>query len=207
MDNEPFEAPKELEAEDLNKVEFDENVNQDSKNDEDKENTKDAETSSERSESLIKEIPLSGERNRFSRSKSPKPRWHINSLEAKKVEDKEFSESNEESDSRISDKKRKWLGDDILMNKKSPLTISSETLKSFLPKNPLDNLDKQSIPKSNELDNLQTGISEENISNNLEQIVVVNKVNKLDYKILFCNIKYLRKKIFRIIENKKIIFF
>lgn len=32
--------------------------------------------STERSESAIKEIPMSGDRNRFSRSKSPKARWH-----------------------------------------------------------------------------------------------------------------------------------
>lgn len=30
---------------------------------------------SERSESAVKEVPMSGDRNRFSRSKSPKPRW------------------------------------------------------------------------------------------------------------------------------------
>jgi hypothetical protein len=33
-------------------------------------------TSRERSESAVKEVPLSGDRNRHSRSKSPKPRWH-----------------------------------------------------------------------------------------------------------------------------------
>lgn len=30
---------------------------------------------SERSESAVKEVPMSGDRNRFSRSKSPKARW------------------------------------------------------------------------------------------------------------------------------------
>lgn len=178
LDNESFEAPKELEeAKDVNKVELNECINQDFKNDEDKENTKDAETNSERSESLIKEIPLSGERNRFSRSKSPKPRWHINSLEVKKLEDKEYSKSNEESDSKKSPNKRKWLGLDFLVNKKSPLTKSSETLMSFLPKNPLDNLDKHSFPKSDVLDNLNTKIDEEKKSDSLEQISVEVKVN------------------------------
>ena len=38
--------------------------------------------STERSESCIKEVPMSGDRNRFSRSKSPKPRWHDENSEA-----------------------------------------------------------------------------------------------------------------------------
>lgn len=39
------------------------------------------ESDGERSESCIKEVPMSGERNRFSRSKSPKARWHQDGVE------------------------------------------------------------------------------------------------------------------------------
>ncbi|RNA30992.1 apoptotic chromatin condensation inducer in the nucleus isoform X4 [Brachionus plicatilis] len=152
------------------------------KNEEDKENTKDMESGSERSESVIKEVPLSGERNRFSRSKSPKPRWHHNASEGKKIED--TCQLNEENDAN-SLRKRKWLGEDFLVNKKSPPTISSETLKSFLPKNPLDNLDKQNIKEDDELDDLKTTKSEvEHNSEHNEQrtSAIKESDNELDFE-------------------------
>lgn len=168
-DQKIMETPKEL-AENNNQIMADEAGDQDLKNDDNKENAKDIETSSERSESLIKEIPLSGERNRFSRSKSPKPRWHTNA-----VENKEHSEISDEINVK-SMKKRKWLGEDLLVNKKSTLTISSETLKSYLPKNPLDNLDKQIFQESGELDEQNTKTNEKKYDNNQQKEIEIKVI-------------------------------
>jgi len=140
---------------------------------EEKVEEKSREPSRERSESLIKEVPLSGDRNRFSRSKSPKARWcqedeikaEEKEAEAVVAKKEEKGESEKEEMSETSDeskpatetiapgktqRKRKWLSEDTLSAKKSSMTISSDTLKSYLPTNPLDNLDKEPIKEEPE---------------------------------------------------------
>ena len=126
--------------------------------------------SPERSESGIKEIPMSGDRNRFSRSKSPKPRWQCDSettqsktevnREGDPIElNDEHSSDSEKKSNEFSEvllshetntkeglinrnneipkihRKRKWLTDDAanILTHKKQLTISSETLKSYIP--------------------------------------------------------------------------
>jgi hypothetical protein len=159
--------------------------------------------STERSESCIKEIPMSGDRNRFSRSKSPKARWHeheqsqlseemgkvaaaisVSDTNIKSIEssnsgssgpnEDEKSPSEEKTKDLIEvttstsltnvsttittttttttpssakvQKKRKWLGNDAtaasLLSTKKSMAISSDTLKSYLPTNPNENLSK-----------------------------------------------------------------
>ncbi len=121
--------------------------------------------STERSESAVKEVPMSGDRHRFSRSKSPKARWQgefgdsTETGEAAKEADLSLAESDDRQKTEESSKdsatestnvttdelpkvqrKRKWLTNDqtaanILSHKKQ-LTISSDTLKSYLPTTP-----------------------------------------------------------------------
>ena len=101
---------------------------------------------------------MSGDRNRFSRSKSPKARWQ-DEPQAKdsdtskdatsEKENKGEEEVRKEEDSLVNggsevpkvQRKRKWLGTDqaanaTLLNSKKQLTISSDTLKSYLPAAP-----------------------------------------------------------------------
>ena len=140
------------------------------------------ETSTERSESCIKEVPMSGDRNRFSRSKSPKPRWQadaqpqIQSTDTSSTTDQEKKEEEvvatavvvttiteeikQQTETVLEDslsskpdeatttattenempkvqRKRKWLSNDSanILTSKKQLTISSDTLKSYLPTN------------------------------------------------------------------------
>jgi len=122
----------------------------------------------ERSESAIKEVPMSGDRHRFSRSKSPKARWHnengdlaeadeeqpkqedVPKASELNVADKDDKLKQEESSANESttasaatddlpkvQRKRKWLTNDqaaaSILSHKKQLTISSDTLKSYLP--------------------------------------------------------------------------
>ena len=153
--------------------------------------------STERSESCIKEVPMSGDRNRFSRSKSPKARWHnedaaeAEPMESAPVEnnmivdgepaeavaavlptpdstpgddepavaspvkeeapeetnksilnnttESELTKTPDEQPHKVQ-RKRKWLSNDQaaanLLSSKKQLTISSDTLKSYLPTTP-----------------------------------------------------------------------
>jgi hypothetical protein len=130
------------------------------------------ESSRERSESAIKEVPMSGDRNRFSRSRSPKARWHevdekrndsaIENNPAQSYEILNASVQNPEEIEKTStatvleaqatnssnvilnesdiprvQRKRKWLSNEStaanLLSSKKSLTISSDTLKSYLP--------------------------------------------------------------------------
>jgi hypothetical protein len=143
------------------------------------------ETSTERSESCIKEVPMSGDRNRFSRSKSPKPRWQsdsqpqIQSTDTTSTTDQEKKEevvpaavetavteeikqqtetvledslsskpdeattttSTTENEMPKVQRKRKWLSNESanILTSKKQLTISSDTLKSYLPTNTNEN--------------------------------------------------------------------
>lgn len=127
------------------------------------------EPSRERSESCVNEVPMSGDRNRFSRSRSPKARWHQDNDEVVKqeeVEEGEAAKPLEAIETKVEEKetkpieepddlppsktqrKRKWLSNDSqaaspLICAKKSLTISSDTLKSYLPTNPLIDLNKQ----------------------------------------------------------------
>lgn len=157
-------------------------------------------TSTERSESCIKEVPLSGDRNRFSRSKSPKARWHSDTAESssetnqtendqehtKDESVKQASSTSDETDVVVSDssrleqqteqtsetkatnetttslegadapktqlRKRKWLTNDAVnvLSSKKPLTISSDTLKSYLPPSNSNTSNGDAIKKEEE---------------------------------------------------------
>lgn len=80
----------------------------------------------------------------------------------KKIEDEQPTEPIEEkkadekpNETNGSQRKRKWLSNEAssFLSSKKPLTISSDTLKSYLQTNPLDNLDKspiEDLPKEEE---------------------------------------------------------
>lgn len=128
---------------------------------------------------------MSGERNRFSRSKSPKARWHSqpdelvdeiaitgtalaaatasspsstsrspnNTDDAEKLATAPISNATPSdasapaAKSATTQRKRKWITNEsaaAVIAKKAPIvTISSDTLKSYLPTNPNENLSKQ----------------------------------------------------------------
>ncbi len=206
-------------------------------------NNRSRSASRERSESAVKELPLSGDRHRLSRSKSPKSRWHktnkdsvtsasssctniiddsesktslsssavnlvSNNQEEAKSDEKPQQENvaatassdlntslntsqTAENDVPKVQRKRKWLSNDaaaanLLASKKS-LTISTDTLKSYLPTNPLENSSQKDDTENadNETNNLNNFTNEtnqdkpqsnENESNDQESIKnVVNK--------------------------------
>ena len=58
-------------------------------------------SSSAKSESVIKEIPLSGERHRLSRSKSPKSRWHHSPSPPQPLQDEVSSVTNHEAQNSV----------------------------------------------------------------------------------------------------------
>lgn len=141
--------------------------------------------STERSESCIKEVPMSGDRNRFSRSRSPKPRWQGSDqvLAAENGEAKEIIESVEITTTKVAPveevlletattpavpkaRKRKWLSTEASSTKKASLTISTDTLKNYLPNVPAPSPNKETshqdgLVKENENDNKIENDSEE----------------------------------------------
>lgn len=106
-------------------------------------------SASTKSESVCKEVPMSGERNRFSRSRSPKARWHgsvakEHEHESHAIPVEVVGEANEpvvEGAAHVLDaavipktqRKRKWMTGDPMKNMTGSVTISSETLKTILP--------------------------------------------------------------------------
>ena len=175
------------------------------------------ETSTERSESCIKEVPMSGDRNRFSRSKSPKPRWQadaqpqIQSTDTTDQEKKEevvaaaavvtkiTEEIKQQTETVLEDslsskpyeatttattendmpkvqRKRKWLSNDSanILTSKKQLTISSDTLKSYLPTNTNENKSEEDqIELTNES---SKKVSEEQKSNDSETTTITKAI-------------------------------
>jgi hypothetical protein len=142
--------------------------------------------STERSESCIKEVPMSGDRNRFSRSRSPKPRWQmadddwsskvevsvsaengqepVKEIAAKETIESDMGENvvvsaaaaavtasleetaapNELANAAPKARKRKWLSTEASSTKKASMTISTDTLKNYLPNVPAPSPTKES---------------------------------------------------------------